>query len=410
MSTHYVIISSEATMNCSKSFSKVLSTLILAMLFGSATVYSQANLQILIFPRSAMSNGMGNVGIAFNLDPSYSFLENPAHVASDVESATFNFGLLPSEKENAFSYDYNNLAFNFGYNFNQNKNSIPLTLGVGFASSKYTYDFESNSRELIHNENGLSNISLGAYFDYGIKFGIGFNVNFYNAEFRKSGTDFPYSNSIKGDGTNFDIGLACQVPMVDAKLSDKHNLNVDLNLGLALKALGDDIELGDYKYASNRNASFGLAIRSGLKTDIGKTKIDLITLDLSSELRDYAGKMDSTGIDYSAPFSNTRVFDNLFGLNGNNKVAVNYGLYLKLFETLHYAVGKSYFGYGTDNFGYGISLDGLMKYLDTKTSDGFWKFVTRHISLTFNHSESSFVLGDQFTYNTIQLNIRKLEL
>lgn len=397
-------------MNCSKSFPKVLSTLVLAMLFSSSSLYSQSTIPILSFPSSAMSNGMGNVGIAFNLDPSYSFLENPAHIASDVESASFNFALLPSAKENAYLNDYNNMAFNFGYNLNQNKNSVPLTLGVGFANAKSTYDQKINNRNFSHNENNLSTISLGAYFDYGIKFGIGFNLKFYSAEYGNTGIEFPSNSKFEGDGVGLDIGLACQVPMVDAKLSEKHDLNVDLNMGLAFKGLGGDIELSDEKFPSDRNASFGLAIRSGLKIDIGKTKIDMITLDLSSELRDYAGKMDSTGIEYSAPFSNTRVLDNLFGLNGNRNVCVNYGLYLKLFETLHYGVGKSYYIYGTDNFGYGISLDGLMKYLDTKTSDGFMKFITRHLSLSFNHSESSFEAGKVFTFNTIQINLRKLEL
>ncbi|MBX3042466.1 MAG: hypothetical protein KIT33_06855 [Candidatus Kapabacteria bacterium] len=407
-------------MICSKNLLKFTIALIAFVVFIPNISYSQYGAPFLNFPPSARINAMGNAGVAANIDPTFSFLVNPAHVASDIEKSNINIGIMPSNVNSYSIFDYASYTLNIGYNFNPDGKSLPLSIGLGYSGNGVDlgeFTLTSSDGKVLGrfcSYESANVLSVGAFLDYGVRFGLGLSYKSISTKFKEitSTTSFNYNASA------FDIGAICQIPILNSSIfTSTDNFILDLNLGLSLNNIGNEISsFGEEVEPLPRTASFGYDISAKYIRDFSDVKIKIFTLNFSAELRDYSVDYDSIGIfNYVAPFSHSRPVENLLMLNPNHPVVVNYGLYATIFETFHIAIGQSksvtyYQDNFTDNYGYGISLDGLMKYLSNKVSGGFANFITNHLSLGYNYSYSSYNNYVDFSYNTIYLTFKGLNV
>ncbi len=357
----------------------------------------------LLFSPSAVSQGMGQTGVALNNNDAFSSWNNPANTGLNAMNTNVLIGIYPSGKKLypsiAEDIAFSNYALNLGYNFGKDGEGLPLSVGVSYM---YQYmnlgqfkksNGDGTSSGLYESDESANCITIGAALDYWVKIGLGITYKSVNSYTGIVSSNIVSDKGDRGSADAVDIGLLAIAPLLkEEKIAGDFSMNLNASLGLSLSNFGSKMEYDVLKYKDflPRSSSFGYGISAELLCDIMDKKYSLFKIDWTAETQDVLIRAEEFGRHYENAFSDLNFVENVILLNNPNKEYVKYGARLSLFETFHLMTGntsspESHFN---ETGGFGFELGGLLKLCASLTGSDALEYISGHCFVGYYNAHS----------------------
>lgn len=368
----------------------------------------EVSVLFLSIPPSPSLNGMGAVGTALPSDDPFAFHFNPAQLGQTGSVTNLSAHFYPAKVEwlpgLIPDVTYNNSAFTLGYKFKNTFLKSPLKLGLGYMSGKIDYgtsyqtDDQGQIINIFNPYESYQAYSFGVGVDYFVQISAGITFKKFESKLAPAIVGI-FPEPAEAEGSAKDFGVLFNLPAIKPPVIEAGSNNsasrlypvLDVSVGYSILNIGDEVFYIDASQADpiprTARLGYGLKFVMGYRLQ-NSVPLQMFGFDWAVEAEDILIEQEDQGFKYQGMFGDINIWNNIIRAKGDDKVVRHWGLRFRLAETFLISLGN-FNGRGFENYdtnGIGLSIKGLLKFLDSRSSNQTLHALSEHFDLRYYNS------------------------